>query len=196
MIRRPPRSTQAKTLFPYTTLFRSSQDELQPSPAPVSSEQLPLGLGAQESTQRHPPKHSAPAALQVRPAKDVSGPEPVPKWRPCLPGHGGPTPLAGSPFSQQRRDKSRAGPGPWWSPARSPRRARASSRVPECQARGSATDVDRLLDPTAIERETKAHRGCLPKTRSLEGAEAGFELRECQSGSESLEDVHAQQTLI
>ena len=24
MIRRPPRSTQAKTLFPYTTLFRSS----------------------------------------------------------------------------------------------------------------------------------------------------------------------------
>ena len=24
MIRRPPRSTQAKTLFPYTTLFRST----------------------------------------------------------------------------------------------------------------------------------------------------------------------------
>ena len=28
MIRRPPRSTQAKTLFPYTTLFRSLMDEL------------------------------------------------------------------------------------------------------------------------------------------------------------------------
>ena len=27
MIRRPPRSTQAKTLFPYTTLFRSRERE-------------------------------------------------------------------------------------------------------------------------------------------------------------------------
>ena len=26
MIRRPPRSTQAKTLFPYTTLFRSQRE--------------------------------------------------------------------------------------------------------------------------------------------------------------------------
>lgn len=159
------------------------------------SEQLPLGLGAQESTQRHPPERSAPTALQVRPAKDVSGPEPVPEGRPRLPGHGGPTPLAGRPFSRQRRDKSRAGPGPW-SPARSPRRARASSRVPECRARCSAMHVDRLLDLTAMEGETKAQRGCLPKTRSLGGAEAGSEFRERQSGSESLEDVHVQQTLI
>ena len=30
MIRRPPRSTQAKTLFPYTTLFRSTHTPLQP----------------------------------------------------------------------------------------------------------------------------------------------------------------------
>src|SRR3546814_8896121 len=28
MIRRPPRSTRTDTLFPYTTLFRSSEDEL------------------------------------------------------------------------------------------------------------------------------------------------------------------------
>src|SRR3546814_19253760 len=28
MIRRPPRSTRTDTLFPYTTLFRSSRDEL------------------------------------------------------------------------------------------------------------------------------------------------------------------------
>ena len=28
MIRRPPRSTQAKTLFPYTTLFRSHKDHI------------------------------------------------------------------------------------------------------------------------------------------------------------------------
>src|SRR3546814_5963622 len=29
MIRRPPRSTRTDTLFPYTTLFRSNDDELQ-----------------------------------------------------------------------------------------------------------------------------------------------------------------------
>ena len=29
MIRRPPRSTQAKTLFPYTTLFRSDTENIQ-----------------------------------------------------------------------------------------------------------------------------------------------------------------------
>ena len=40
MIRRPPRSTQAKTLFPYTTLFRS----LAFSPALPCSQEPPLGL--------------------------------------------------------------------------------------------------------------------------------------------------------
>ena len=35
MIRRPPRSTQAKTLFPYTTLFRSGQPCIQKSDEPV-----------------------------------------------------------------------------------------------------------------------------------------------------------------
>src|SRR3546814_9115421 len=30
MIRRPPRSTRTDTLFPYTTLFRSGDDELMP----------------------------------------------------------------------------------------------------------------------------------------------------------------------
>src|SRR3546814_15346453 len=29
MIRRPPRSTRTDTLFPYTTLFRSSEDEVE-----------------------------------------------------------------------------------------------------------------------------------------------------------------------
>src|SRR3546814_20172620 len=33
MIRRPPRSTRTDTLFPYTTLFRSSVDQFQPKPA-------------------------------------------------------------------------------------------------------------------------------------------------------------------
>src|SRR3546814_12531423 len=32
MVRRPPRSTRTATLFPYTTLFRSRQDEM---PRPV-----------------------------------------------------------------------------------------------------------------------------------------------------------------
>src|SRR5216110_3563770 len=32
MIRRPPRSTQAHTLFPYTTLFRPRRGEVPPSP--------------------------------------------------------------------------------------------------------------------------------------------------------------------
>src|SRR3546814_6878570 len=31
MIRRPPRSTRTDTLFPYTTLFRSRQDERDPA---------------------------------------------------------------------------------------------------------------------------------------------------------------------
>src|SRR3546814_19425041 len=32
MRRRPPRSTRTDTLFPYTTLFRSSRDAFQPHP--------------------------------------------------------------------------------------------------------------------------------------------------------------------
>src|SRR3546814_10228640 len=32
MIRRPPRSTRTDTLFPYTTLFRSDDDEWRPRP--------------------------------------------------------------------------------------------------------------------------------------------------------------------
>jgi glutamate-5-semialdehyde dehydrogenase len=33
MIRRPPRSTQPTTLFPYTTLFRSLEEEADPNKA-------------------------------------------------------------------------------------------------------------------------------------------------------------------
>src|SRR3546814_18306793 len=35
MIRRPPRSTRTDTLFPDTTLFRSTQQEVQPRPRHV-----------------------------------------------------------------------------------------------------------------------------------------------------------------
>ena len=42
MIRRPPRSTQAKTLFPYTTLFRSPtrRSRSRPSPLPIGRPRL------------------------------------------------------------------------------------------------------------------------------------------------------------
>src|SRR3546814_17880883 len=43
MLRRPPRSTRTDTLFPYTTLFRSSRP-LYPRRAPGAS--LPLGFEA------------------------------------------------------------------------------------------------------------------------------------------------------
>src|SRR3546814_1796285 len=41
MIRRPPRSTRTDTLFPYTTLFRSSEQE--PSPDAVGKGQSKHG---------------------------------------------------------------------------------------------------------------------------------------------------------
>ena len=52
MIRRPPRSTQAKTLFPYTTLFRSGR------PRDAGASQLGILV-----TQR--PKGAAPSWLQL-----------------------------------------------------------------------------------------------------------------------------------
>src|SRR3546814_5415589 len=41
MIRRPPRSTRTDTLFPYTTLFRSQQEER--GPAAAAARQRPEG---------------------------------------------------------------------------------------------------------------------------------------------------------
>src|SRR3546814_9456950 len=44
MIRRPPRSTRTDTLFPYTTLFRSSQDRnLGPEAARLQDPEEPQG---------------------------------------------------------------------------------------------------------------------------------------------------------
>src|SRR3546814_7151393 len=40
MIRRPPRSTRTDTLFPYTTLFRSSSDSVTPGGGSVSAVSL------------------------------------------------------------------------------------------------------------------------------------------------------------
>ena len=63
MIRRPPRSTQAKTLFPYTTLFRSLLlSFLNPPPPPTSSPWFPpllvppspVGEGGGQQGGEHP----------------------------------------------------------------------------------------------------------------------------------------------
>src|SRR3546814_6181150 len=48
MIRRPPRSTRTDTLFPYTTLFRSSVAWLN-TPPPAMAASLPLSLNRNRS---------------------------------------------------------------------------------------------------------------------------------------------------
>src|SRR3546814_14358493 len=57
VIRRPPRSTRADTLFPYTTLFRSDdapqQDEL-PQPGHAHGQQQP-DVDDRQRDQHHPP---------------------------------------------------------------------------------------------------------------------------------------------
>src|SRR3546814_18211657 len=44
MIRRPPRSTRTDTLFPYTTLFRSSDDDNYKRPVPNFNHRAMLGF--------------------------------------------------------------------------------------------------------------------------------------------------------
>src|SRR3546814_7101108 len=51
MIRRPPRSTRTDTLFPYTTLFRSSSNREHPLPA---SPCLRRGRGQDKSSRLKP----------------------------------------------------------------------------------------------------------------------------------------------
>src|SRR3546814_2609132 len=66
MIRRPPRSTRTDTLFPYTTLFRSS-------PAPETMSWPPAG--------QHTPPTQPPAASMYAPAQPVSQPTSSPSPR-------------------------------------------------------------------------------------------------------------------
>src|SRR6056297_4183663 len=76
MIRRPPRSTRTDTLFPYTTLFRSSDRRLKPGTkiGPVLSGQ-PGFLGhdlipsAQEGSFEPGKRHVAPLPIQQRTGK-------------------------------------------------------------------------------------------------------------------------------
>jgi Fe-S cluster biogenesis protein NfuA len=57
MIRRPPRSTQPTTLFPYTTLFRSLQGSC--SGCPSSTATLKMGI-------ENMLKHYIPEIVEVR----------------------------------------------------------------------------------------------------------------------------------
>src|SRR3546814_14621812 len=52
MIRRPPSSTRTDTLFPYTTLFRSSRQARprQPSPCPTRRRHTPPSARSEEHT--------------------------------------------------------------------------------------------------------------------------------------------------
>src|SRR3546814_18656248 len=95
MIRRPPRSTRTDTLFPYTTLFRSTlalaariyvplgneprnrcrMDRPSPERAPSASEQLEALLGKPWPFPGRPPTH---ALTTSRLTDDWPDPVPVP----------------------------------------------------------------------------------------------------------------------
>src|SRR3546814_20626615 len=60
MIRRPPRSTRTDTLFPYTTLFRSSHD------GSLHRGLITLPLAAQQSTVTFWPREES--GIRTRPA--------------------------------------------------------------------------------------------------------------------------------
>ena len=75
MIRRPPRSTQAKTLFPYTTLFRSLDADLVPyrmeyrSLCAVNSAKCPraanFSLRAEKGSKEHRFRRFGPTRLHT-----------------------------------------------------------------------------------------------------------------------------------
>src|SRR3546814_4877680 len=62
MRRRPPRSTRTDTLFPYTTLFRSHGDDLQPA----ARQRSHLVLRGEQLPDRQGPLTLRPAVLEFR----------------------------------------------------------------------------------------------------------------------------------
>ena len=99
MIRRPPRSTQAKTLFPYTTLFRSccckleSSRNSQEGPRPPAHHCWRCGMASPVF-----PGVQVPAALPWR--SPGASPLELPRWEACAPKAPAPSPplsLAPSP---------------------------------------------------------------------------------------------------
>src|SRR3546814_14787979 len=61
MIRRPPRSTRIDTLFPYTTLFRSTQRHVDDLLLDIIANAVP-----------HPPRGRWPILQRLRPALEVA----------------------------------------------------------------------------------------------------------------------------
>src|SRR3546814_14009305 len=95
MIRRPPRSTRTDTLFPYTTLFRSSPSSTlnsvvfrKPRPRPCVSQQKTL-----QSFHEHPQRHSGGKAQPPPPHRHPEAGRPAGCRRPRPPprhlSHGG-----------------------------------------------------------------------------------------------------------
>src|SRR3546814_2601657 len=82
MIRRPPRSTRTDTLFPYTTLFRSSPrpPAEQPRPAPLRVGNIPPhGVpGMNKTTLLLPLALALAACTQNAPAPGPADPMPPP----------------------------------------------------------------------------------------------------------------------
>ena len=93
MIRRPPRSTQAKTLFPYTTLFRSPASVRGPPPAAASGGHPPSRRAGPPPPRPLPPRSTGsrpagPATVAHGPSRSAArgippdqGPNPRPPHR-------------------------------------------------------------------------------------------------------------------
>src|SRR3546814_1921692 len=68
MIRRPPRSTRTDTLFPYTTLFRSSRHAVAPTRGPWGALRRFAGV----SGRQHPASGARGPACDLRAARERS----------------------------------------------------------------------------------------------------------------------------
>ena len=101
MIRRPPRSTQAKTLFPYTTLFRSLRIELQSRHTHTHTHVHSLRAVAVAGQRTHP--NSLPSVLTDAVQTRVRGSHAHSR---CRPAHG-----SVCLFVFSRAENHAAGPG-------------------------------------------------------------------------------------
>src|SRR3546814_2159479 len=77
MLRRPPRATRTDTLFPYTTLFRSTADRGRLLPADRMLRLSPVAFGWQQAQGAGQRRHAAPrtqaaSALVVSAGHDAS----------------------------------------------------------------------------------------------------------------------------
>src|SRR3546814_5401332 len=75
MIRRPPRSTRTDTLFPYTTLFRSSLEPDTHHRLPLLPAGLPAAPRADQGTPRARVRHGGPRRRRRWPP-DADAPHP------------------------------------------------------------------------------------------------------------------------